>query len=97
MEDNPLAYHLSKLLSEFKHQIADELMLRLSDYKTLAKSTASEEELLTPKELWTALKISESSFYKMKKKYKNFPYYDLNGTKRYKLSEVTDFFKNVKS
>ena len=94
MEQDLIKYFSSKLLLEFKNQIAEEVLLRLSNSKTFVKSTAKEEELLTPKELCLALKISESHFYKLKKKYENFPYYDLDGTKRYKLLEVTDFFKN---
>lgn len=96
MEYGQLAYHFSKLVSELKHQIASEVLLRLDDSKTLTKSTVSNEELLTPKQLWTVLKISESHFYKMKKKHKDFPFYDFDGTKRYKLSEVEDFFKSNK-
>ena len=97
MEQDVLQYHLLKVFSELEDRIAQNIFNSLSVYlnTSTGKPTGS-EKLLKDVELCEALQISTAHFYKMKKAYKRFPIYNINGAKRYKLSEVEEFIKSLK-
>ena len=89
-----MSYHLSKVLEELKHLFSKEISQVLLAYPNTLNS--SNEKLLKDIELCDLLQISTSHFYKLKKANADFPVYDFDGAKRYKLSEVEQFFKNKK-
>lgn len=98
MEDQALFNHFLKLFSELENRIAEKVIFQLLEHSNAFGGTpANQENLLKPNELCKALRISSSQFYKMKKTYKNFPVCNVGGAKRYKLSEVEQFIKNLKT
>jgi predicted DNA-binding transcriptional regulator AlpA len=98
MEQGALQYHLLKVFSELENRLANRIIERLSSSSIPSIGTPIvSENLLKDTELCDLLKISTAHFYKLKKKHKNFPVYDIGGAKRYKQSEVEDFFKSLKN
>ncbi|MFV0531757.1 MAG: helix-turn-helix transcriptional regulator [Flavobacteriales bacterium] len=96
MEDSHLAKHLLKVFSELEHRIAERIIASLPDMPNATMQIAN-EKLLKDVELCELLQVSTSHFYKLKKKYKNFPTQNIGGAKRYKQSEVEAFFKTINS
>lgn len=97
MEQDALQYHLLKVFSELENRIAKRIVNVLSDQSiVLGENSIQSERLLKDVELCEALQISTAHFYKVKRRYKDFPVYDIDGAKRYKLSEVEQFIKSLK-
>ena len=97
MDNKAINYHISKIFSELEATIADRIIIGLKAQLAEANSLAVNEKLLKEFELCNLLQISTSHFYKLKKKYcKTFPVYSIDGAKRYKQSEVENFFKSLK-
>lgn len=96
MENNALAYHLSKVVSELETRIAHRVVTVLSEQFQLAKETSSDDEkLMTDDDLCNYLQISSSTFYKLKKKHKGFPEIRILSTVRYRKSDVDNFLLNL--
>lgn len=94
MEDQALQYHVLKVFSLLENRIADKVIQVLAEKGHLGNGTPlANEKFLRDVELCEALQISTAHFYKIKKKHKDFPVIDASGAKRYKLSEVEQFFK----
>lgn len=55
----------------------------------------SKDDCLTASELMDKLKIKESKFYDLKRKYKDFPVFYLGESPRYDYDAVVKFFKDV--
>ena len=97
MENNALAYHLSKVVSELETRIAHRVVTVLSEQFQLAKETSSaDEKLMTDDDLCNYLQISSSTFYKLKKKHKGFPEIRILSTVRYRKSDVDIFLLTIK-
>lgn len=97
MENNALAYHLSKVVSELETRIAHRVVTVLSEQFQLAKETSSaDEKLMTDDDLCNYLQISSSTFYKLKKKHKDFPEIRILSTVRYRKSDVDIFLLTIK-
>jgi hypothetical protein len=95
MEDQALQYHVLKVFSLLENRIANKVIQVLADEGHFASGTPlASEKRLKDVELCEALQISTAHFYKIKKKHKDFPVIDVSGAKRYKLSEVEQFFKS---
>lgn len=94
METQQLSHHILKAVKAFEANLVDTLASQLLEQ--LAKRDLSQmpEEVLTDEQLCERLQISTSHFYKLKKTYKDFPVINLGGAKRYKQSEVEQFFKS---
>jgi predicted DNA-binding transcriptional regulator AlpA len=98
MEDQALYNHFLKFFSELENRIAIRVIEELTNHsKAFVGTPANQENLLKPDELCNTLRISLSQFYKIKKAHKNFPVCNVGGAKRYKLSEVEHFIKNLKT
>lgn len=92
-----LQYNLLKAVSEFEANLVEKIVAQLLEQLATLDLPSSREGLLTDEQLCKHLQISTSHFYKLKKKYKStFPIYDIGGAKRYKQSEVEEFFKSIK-
>jgi predicted DNA-binding transcriptional regulator AlpA len=96
MEQDALQYHLLKVFSELQSRIAQRVVETLSEQSNAIGLPLVSEKLLKDVELCEALQISTAHFYKVKRKHKHFPVYDIDGAKRYKLSEVEQFIKSLK-
>jgi len=97
MEQDALQYHLYKAFSELESRIAQRVVDALSKQSNaLVGMPIPSEKLLKDVELCEALQISTAHFYKVKRRHKDFPVYDIDGAKRYKLSEVEHFIKSLK-
>lgn len=95
MEQDALHYHISKAFSLLEDRIAKKVFDVLAEEDLFVNGTPlANGKLLKDVELCEALQISTAHFYKIKKKHKDFPVYDISGAKRYKLSEVEQFFKS---
>ena len=98
MEDQALYNHFLKFFSELENRIAGKVLSQLLEHSNVFVETSTMQgNFLKPRELCIALQISLSQFYKMKKAYRNFPVCNVGGAKRYKLSEVEQFIKNLKT
>ncbi|MDR6546684.1 putative DNA-binding transcriptional regulator AlpA [Chryseobacterium rhizosphaerae] len=94
MDSNALAHYLSKVFSELKAGIAEEVIFQLKEQGFgLAGTPVGQEKLLTDKQLCEHLQISISHLYKFKKANPDFPTYPMDKNVRYKLSEVEEFLK----
>lgn len=97
MGQDALQYHLLKVFSELENRIAQRIVNVLSDQSiAIGENSIQSERLLKDVELCESLQISTAHFYKVKRRYKDFPVYDIDGAKRYKLSEVEQFIKSLK-
>ncbi|GAB5565165.1 MAG: hypothetical protein Wins2KO_22280 [Winogradskyella sp.] len=94
MESQQLSHHILKAVKEFETNLVDALVSRLLEQLAQRDLSQTPEEVLTDEQLCERLQISTSHFYKLKKKHKDFPVIDLGGAKRYKQSEVEQFFKS---
>jgi len=92
--ESKLHHHLLKAASEFEASLSETIVSQLLEKLTTEDLACAHEELLTDEQLCLRLQISTSHFYKLKKKFHStFPVYDIGGAKRYKLSEVENFFQ----
>lgn len=93
-----LIYHLSNVLEELRQilskEILDSFQTTLSQNKTHLNDN---EQYLTTDELATKLGISKSHVNKLRKKYKDFPVLSIQGSVRFKFSEVENFFIQIKN
>lgn len=97
MEQDALQYHLLKVFSELENRIAQRIIVSLSEQSdALIGTPVKNEKLLKDIELCEALQISTAHFYKVKRRHIDFPVYNIDGAKRYKLSEVEQFIKSLK-
>lgn len=97
MDSNALTYHLTKVFSELKAEIAEEVISQLKEQGFgLAGTPAGQEKLLTDKQVCEHLQISISHFHNFKKAHNDFPSYAIGKNIRYKLSEVEEFIKTLK-
>lgn len=97
MDNNALTYHLAKVFSELEVRIAERVLSLLTEQGLGQTGTpVGQEKLLTDKQLCEQLQISITHLYNLKKKYHTFPSHKMGKNVRYKLSEVEEFFKNVK-
>ncbi len=91
------SYQILKALSAFEANLVEAMASRLLEQLADRDLAQMCEEVLTDEQLCERLQISTSHFYKLKKKYKSqFPVIDFGGAKRYKQSEVEQFFKSLK-
>lgn len=94
METNALAHHLTKVFSELKAEIAEEVISQLREQSFgLAGTPVGQEKLLTDKQVCAHLQISLSHFHNFKKFHPEFPSYTIGKNVRYRLSEVESFVK----
>ena len=93
MDSQQLSYHILKAVKAFETNLVDALASQLLEQLAQCDLSRMPEEVLTDEQICERLQISTSHFYKLKKKYKNFPVIDLGGAKRYKQSEIEQFFK----
>ncbi|NMR34716.1 helix-turn-helix domain-containing protein [Chryseobacterium aquaticum] len=96
MDNNALAYHLTKVFSELEIRIAERVLSLLTEQGMAAGMSAGSEMLLNDKQICEHLQISISHFHNFKKAHADFPSYAIGKNVRYKLSEVKEFIKNVK-
>ncbi|KMQ67681.1 hypothetical protein ACM39_12550 [Chryseobacterium sp. FH2] len=94
MDNNALTYHLSKVFSELKAGIADEVISQLKEQGFgLAGTPVGQEKLLTDKQLCELLQISTSHLSNFRKANPDFPSLPIGKNVRFKLSEVEEFLK----
>jgi len=87
-------YHLTSLFSEIKNILSEEIINSINH--TLKHSTTQDSgssSLLTTDELASSLKVSKSHINKLRKKHKNFPEYNIDGSIRFRQSEIEQFFR----
>lgn len=95
MDSNALAHHLSKVFSELKAGLVEEVISQLKEQGFGSAGTpVGQEKLLTDKQLCEHLQISISHFHNFKKAHSDFPSYAIGKNIRYKLSEVEEFLKS---
>lgn len=96
MNTKTIEHYFAKAFSELRIQISKDVSetLNVKITNSLISST-KEERLLKDNEVCKYLGISISKFYQFKRKYKNFPTYEIDGSKRYKISEIEEFLKNL--
>ena len=98
MEDNALAYHLLKVVSELETRIAHQIVTVLSkQFQLSAETSSASERLMTDDDVCAYLNISLSTFYKLKKQHKDFPAIRIQSTVRYRKSDVDLFLSNLKN
>jgi hypothetical protein len=91
-----IIHHLSTIVEEFKQLLTDEISN--SFQSILDQNNASinkTESYLTIDELALSFKISKSHINNLRKKYKNFPALLIDGSLRFKHSQVEEFFINI--
>jgi predicted DNA-binding transcriptional regulator AlpA len=90
-------YHLTCLFSELKQiasaSISNSIGQALDINKE--KSPNCQQALLTTDELAAFLKVSKSHINKLRKKYSDFPVLNIDGSVRFRQSEVEEFFRNL--
>lgn len=75
MDNNALAYHLTKVFSELEIRIAERVLSLLTEQGMTAGMSAGSEKLLTDKQICEHLQISISHFHNFKKAHADFPSY----------------------
>ncbi|MDC8099169.1 helix-turn-helix domain-containing protein [Chryseobacterium rhizosphaerae] len=94
MDNNALQYHLTKVFSELKAGIVEEIISQLKEQGLGFSGTpVGQEKLLTDKQLCELLQISTSHLSNFRKANPDFPSYAIGKNVRYKLSEVEEFLK----
>jgi len=87
-------YHLTSLFSEIKTILSEEI---INSVDRSVQNCNSQQNLLQPllttDELAAYLKVSKSHINKLRKKYKDFPMLNIDGSVRFRQSEVEQFFK----
>ncbi|MBF6643426.1 helix-turn-helix domain-containing protein [Chryseobacterium indologenes] len=97
MDSNALAHHLSKVFSELKAGLAEEIIFQLKEQSLGPAGTpVGQEKLLTDKQLCEFLQISTSHLSNFRKANPDFPSYPIGKNVRFKLSEVEEFLKSNK-
>lgn len=92
-----LNYHLSIILAELKTIVSEEISTTFQKVLIQRSPILNEHEVyLTTDELAINLKISKSHINKLRKKYKDFPVLSIDGSVRFKLSEVENFFIQIR-
>lgn len=87
-----ITYHLSNILEELKQILTEEISNSLQ--KTLIQHQlpiSVNEDYLTIDELAANFKISKSHINKLRKKYKNFPVLNIDGSVRFNYRKVEQF------
>jgi len=89
-----LSHHILQAISEIEDRLIKKVVDELFQKLNQSQQCQDSEDLLTDKQLCQNLQISISHFYKLKQRHKkSFPVYNFDGARRYKQSEVEDFFK----
>lgn len=90
-------YHLSSLFSELKTIISDEIANSIQQTLISCKSELTEQTqtVLTIEDVASVFKISKSHINKLRKKYKDFPVINIDGSVRFKKNELEEFFKTI--
>lgn len=87
-------YHLTSLFSEIKNILSEEIINSINQtLKGSPKQDCASPILLTTDELAFNLKVSKSHINKLRKKHKDFPILNIDGSVRFRQSEVEQFFK----
>ncbi|MFL9837203.1 helix-turn-helix domain-containing protein [Flavobacterium sp. ST-75] len=87
-------HHLTNLFLEVKAIISDEIINSVGQSLKIYNSRQNTlQPLLTTDELASCLKVSKSHINKLRKKYKDFPVLNIDGSIRFRQSEVEEFFK----
>lgn len=87
-------YHLSNLFSELKNILSEEITHSINQtMKNNPNQDNACSVLLTTDELVFNLKVSKSHINKLRKKHKDFPVLNIDGSVRFRQSEVEQFFK----
>jgi len=86
-------YHLTALFSEIKHIISTEISNSIKLTIESSRKQVVSQPLLTTDEVAAVLKVSKSHINKLRKKYIDFPVLNIDGSIRFRQSEVEDFFK----
>ena len=94
--DEKINYHLASFLSELTGLLAKEVSASVKELMKLQKQDDSSfQQLLTTDELASSLNVSKSHINKLRKKHPNFPVLNIDGSVRFRQSEVEHFFKNL--
>ncbi|PZR21809.1 MAG: hypothetical protein DI539_07200 [Flavobacterium psychrophilum] len=93
--DEKINYHLATFISELITLLAKEVSGSVKELMKLPKQDDSSLPLLTTDELASALKVSKSHINKLRKKHPNFPVLNIDGSVRFRQSEVEHFFKSL--
>jgi len=94
--DEKINYHLATFFTEFITLLAKEVSDSMGEFLKLQKQNDSSfQPLLTTEELACSLNVSKSHINKLRKKHQNFPVINLDGSIRFRLSEVEAFFRNI--
>lgn len=91
-----LNYHLCNIVGELKEILTEEISNSLQ--KTLSQNQLPVNELevyLTIDELASIFKISKSHINKLRKKYKDFPVLNIDGSIRFSYSKFKEFFTEI--
>jgi excisionase family DNA binding protein len=87
-------YHLTSLFSEIKAILSEEIINSIE--RSIQNSCTPQNQLqplLTTDELATYLKVSKSHINKLRKKHKDFPVLNIEGSVRFRKTEVEEFFR----
>lgn len=87
-------YHLTRLFSEIKTILSEEISNSVAiSLQNCRQAQNQLQPLLTTDELAAYLKVSKSHINKLRKKHKDFPVLNVDGSVRFRQSEVEEFFK----
>lgn len=89
-------YHLAAFFTEFIELLVKEVSDSMGDFLKLQKQNDSSiQPLLTTEELASSLNVSKSHINKLRKKHQNFPVINIDGSIRFRQSEVEAFFREI--
>lgn len=92
--DEKINYHLTSFFSELIQLLAKEVSNSVEELMKRHKQDDNAlKPLLTTDELASSLNISKSHINKLRKKHPNFPVLNIDGSIRFRQSEVEHFFK----
>lgn len=88
-------YHLTSLFLEIKSILSEEIIRSINESLSSVRQECNSTSLLTTDELAYQLNVSKSHINKLRKKHKDFPVLNIDGSVRFRQSEVEEFFKNL--
>ena len=91
-----IIYHLSNLLGELKQIVTEEISASIQNALSQNQLSVNEHQVyLTIDELASSFKISKSHINKLRKKYKDFPVLNIDGSIRFSHSKFEEFFTEI--
>lgn len=89
-------YQLAVFFTEFIELLVKEVSDSMGEFLKIQKQNDNSfQPLLTTEELASSLNVSKSHINKLRKKHQNFPVINIDGSIRFRQSEVEAFFREI--